>query len=435
MSADFWAGYVSGAIGIVIGNPLDILKVRLQAGGGSSSSSSSSSSSLLPTPIPNSTPSPPPSAAAAAAAAAAAPPTTSGTPSTTSWIRPFLRGTAAPVLGYGALNALLFVSYNRTESAINHFVFGIDPSLPLQTGVNLWSTWIAGAVGGLATWVVSTPTELIKCRVQLAAEEQQQQQQQQGQQGSRRGTIQGSSSSSSRRRRRGGIGIVGTEKKGSSSSSWQVTKHVLRTQGIKGLYFGGAVTALRDSIGYGFYFWSYELSSRWMVAAAAASSSSSSSSSSSQAGGILTSEATRVLLCGGLAGIITWASIFPLDVIKTRVQTQGILPLPLASGSGVIETQGEQTALLDRTASQRKQRPLGAWEVAKLTYREGGVKPFFRGLAVCSVRAFIVNAVQWAMYEWIMTELGQGRRAKASGTGGVEAETLGGGELAGMGAA
>jgi solute carrier family 25 (mitochondrial carnitine/acylcarnitine transporter), member 20/29 len=32
MSADFWAGYLSGAIGIVIGNPLDLIKVRLQAG-------------------------------------------------------------------------------------------------------------------------------------------------------------------------------------------------------------------------------------------------------------------------------------------------------------------------------------------------------------------------------------------------------------------
>ena len=32
MSADFWAGYVSGAAGIIVGNPLDIIKVRLQAG-------------------------------------------------------------------------------------------------------------------------------------------------------------------------------------------------------------------------------------------------------------------------------------------------------------------------------------------------------------------------------------------------------------------
>jgi solute carrier family 25 carnitine/acylcarnitine transporter 20/29 len=33
MSADFWAGYISGAIGIIIGNPLDLIKVRLQASG------------------------------------------------------------------------------------------------------------------------------------------------------------------------------------------------------------------------------------------------------------------------------------------------------------------------------------------------------------------------------------------------------------------
>lgn len=52
---------------------------------------------------------------------------------------------------------------------------------------------------------------------------------------------------------------------------------------------------------------------------------------------------------------------------------------------------------------------LGAWAVAKEAYREGGSRVFFRGLTVCSVRAFIVNAVQWAVYEWIMTELGQGR--------------------------
>lgn len=32
MASDFWAGYLSGAIGIIIGNPLDVVKVQLQAG-------------------------------------------------------------------------------------------------------------------------------------------------------------------------------------------------------------------------------------------------------------------------------------------------------------------------------------------------------------------------------------------------------------------
>ncbi len=40
MSADFWAGYISGAAGIIIGNPLDLIKVRMQAGVSNSNSAS-----------------------------------------------------------------------------------------------------------------------------------------------------------------------------------------------------------------------------------------------------------------------------------------------------------------------------------------------------------------------------------------------------------
>ncbi|KAI8306055.1 hypothetical protein K4K61_004824 [Colletotrichum sp. SAR11_59] len=303
MSADFWAGYISGAVGIIIGNPLDLLKVRLQA---------------PPT-------APPPGQIPAAAA--------------TSYIRHFetpaslVTGSAAPILGYGALNALLFVSYNRTEAALNS---------ALNVKSSLWTTWIAGAVGGLATWVVSTPTELIKCRAQLSSP---------------------------------------------PASSWAITKDVWRAEGIRGLYFGGVVTALRDSIGYGFYFWSYELSTRWMGVGTADATGETN----------LREEAAKVLLCGGLAGIVTWASIFPLDVIKTRVQTQA------------FEKPAEAAPLLPTQGSEPTKRA-GAMQVAREAYREGGMKVFFRGLTICSVRAFIVNAVQWAVYEWAMYEMGEGRR-------------------------
>ncbi len=305
MSADFFAGYISGAAGIILGNPLDILKVRLQAG------------TTSPTPT-SSSPSTPPQ-------------TILRSPNT------FLLGTAAPVLGYGALNALLFVSYNRTESLLNSLLS--PSSVSLEKGSNLLTAWLAGAAGGLATWAVSTPTELVKCRAQ----------------------------------------VLSSSSQGGGGSSWQITKQVLRAEGVRGLFRGGGVTALRDGVGYGFYFWGYELCSRWM--------------GPKDGGG----EAARVLLCGGLAGVITWASIFPLDVVKTRVQTQELL---------VVREMGERTPLVGGTDKKR----LGAWEMARETYREGGVRPFFRGLMVCSVRAFIVNAVQWAVYEWIMMELGQGRK-------------------------
>ncbi|KAH7029348.1 mitochondrial carrier domain-containing protein [Microdochium trichocladiopsis] len=292
MSADFWAGYISGAIGILVGNPLDLIKVRLQA--------SSDTASSRPA---------------------------------TSYVRHFqnrtslITGTAAPVLGYGALNALLFVSYNRTNEIFNSW---------LHTSSSLWATWAAGAVGGLATWVVSTPTELIKCRAQVAS---------------------------------------------TPSSSWDITKQVWRSDGLRGLYFGGGVTALRDSVGYGFYFWSYELSSSWFGNGTADGATR------------WTQDAVKVLLCGGLAGVVTWVSVFPLDVIKTRVQTQVAQPA--------------MAPLLGGPASTCAR--LGAVDIARQAYAEAGWRVFFRGLTVCSVRAFVVNAVQWAVYEWVMVELGQAK--------------------------
>jgi solute carrier family 25 carnitine/acylcarnitine transporter 20/29 len=113
-------------------------------------------------------------------------------------------GAAAPILGYGALNALLFVAYNRSLKVLEPSL--ADPTCP--NGVSLNKIWLAGAAGGLASWVVSSPTELLKCRAQLSQER--------------------------------------------SISSWTVAKDIVKQKGLKGLYFGGLVTSIRDSVGYGF---------------------------------------------------------------------------------------------------------------------------------------------------------------------------------------
>jgi hypothetical protein len=48
MSADFWAGYVSGAVGIIIGNPLDLVKTRLQAGPSAPAAEANTSTAAAP---------------------------------------------------------------------------------------------------------------------------------------------------------------------------------------------------------------------------------------------------------------------------------------------------------------------------------------------------------------------------------------------------
>ncbi|KAH0410952.1 hypothetical protein KCU90_g19301, partial [Aureobasidium melanogenum] len=103
MSADFWAGYVSGAAGIIIGNPLDIVKVNLQRG--------DRGPPLL---APTTTPTTPPILPSPSTT-----PTTSQTTNATKNLSTLLKGTAAPILGYGALNALMFITYNRCMETLH----------------------------------------------------------------------------------------------------------------------------------------------------------------------------------------------------------------------------------------------------------------------------------------------------------------------------
>lgn len=97
-------------------------------------------------------------------------------------------------------------------------------------------------------------------------------------------------------------------------------------------------------------------------------------------------EAMKVLLCGGIAGIVTWASVFPLDMIKTRIQAQ----TPWETSPSLVP-QDRQSLL---RPAQAQGRVLGAFEIAREAYRTEGLRVFYRGLGICSVRAFIVNAVQ-----------------------------------------
>lgn len=93
--------------------------------------------------------------------------------------------------------------------------------------------------------------------------------------------------------------------------------------------------------------------------------------------------ALKILLCGGIAGVVTWGSVFPLDMIKTRLQAQTIHDIHGPSGAT-----SEGQALL------RPRQPLNTIQMTIQTFQAEGLGAFYRGLGVCSIRAFIVNAVQ-----------------------------------------
>jgi solute carrier family 25 (mitochondrial carnitine/acylcarnitine transporter), member 20/29 len=203
------------------------------------------------------------------------------------------------------------VTYNRSLKVL-------DPSIKDPTKLHhvcLHNIWFAGVIGGLASWVVSAPSELIKCRTQLH--------------------------------------------QGTKTTSLIIFTHIWKKHGLQGMYLGGGVTSVRDSIGYGFYFSSYELCRRLFASQHTTSESGAAN--------------FDIVVSGGIAGIITWASIYPLDVIKTRIQAEGWRDKQTRKGA------------LSQASSLT---------MARNVFKGEGVKAFYRGLTICSVRAFFVNAIQ-----------------------------------------
>lgn len=106
-------------------------------------------------------------------------------------------------------------------------------------------------------------------------------------------------------------------------------------------------------------------------------------------------------------------------MLKTRVQTWDLVSdRPVGQHAGQPLLGAEASAVSKHTGIRRP----STFRIARDTYRTEGISAFFRGLGVCSARAFIVNAVQWAVsnssdsptrqtlnmrqvYEWTMTWL------------------------------
>jgi solute carrier family 25 carnitine/acylcarnitine transporter 20/29 len=158
-------------------------------------------------------------------------------------------------------------------------------------------------------------------------------------------------------------------------------RSVLRAEGAAGLWRGTAVTAVRDVPSYGLYFVAYDLCCvrvRAMLEGGAGPGAAACAWCAPAA----------QFLSGGLAGVLAWGSIYPVDVFKSRIQATS------AAGS-----------------------PYRGWvHCAVQSCRQEGPGVLTRGLGATLARAFVVNAAIFATYEACM---GLGRRgAGGEGAGG-----------------
>ena len=110
----------------------------------------------------------------------------------------------------------------------------------------------------------------------------------------------------------------------------------------------------------------------------------------------------RRVLCGAAAGCVGWLSIYPLDVLRSRVMSA-----PAASASA---TSGGTPSAYEMVAA-----------AVRDTYRAGGVMGFYRGLGFTLVRAAPVAGVVLPVYDCT--------RAWLAGTSGSGAASIGSGAL------
>ncbi|XP_028162282.1 mitochondrial basic amino acids transporter-like [Ostrinia furnacalis] len=138
---------------------------------------------------------------------------------------------------------------------------------------------------------------------------------------------------------------------GMPTGAWSGARHIIRTGGIRALFRGLGITIARDSPAFAIYFTSYEVMTRGDQSVA------------------------RVFTAGGVAGMLSWILLYPIDVVKSRLQ-------------------GDVVG-----------RYAGAWDCFVKSVRADRWKCMSRGLGAVTLRAFISNgacftAVAWTERAW-----------------------------------
>ncbi|KFM76879.1 hypothetical protein X975_24721, partial [Stegodyphus mimosarum] len=225
------------------------------------------------------------------------------------------RGMSSPMAGLAAVNAIVFGVYGNILRA------SASPN-------SLSNQFLAGSAAGLVQSFVTSPMELAKTRMQL-----------QGQ----ANPLQRVS--------------YWTKNRVLYKNPLDCLLKVFKSEGLCGLYRGLLCTIMRDAPGFGVYFAGYEYLTEKVT---------------DSKGKVNT---LPLLFVGGLAGVISWIVIYPFDVIKSRLQVDGM-------------TEG-------------KRKYSGFLECVKKSYKSEGLKVFTKGLNSTIIRAFPTNAATFAVFTWV----------------------------------
>ena len=160
-----------------------------------------------------------------------------------------------------------------------------------------------------------------------------------------------------------------------SRSPFQLTSQIISQHGFTTLFRGWYATCWREIPAFGMYFTIYDGCKDSITK----TFFDCNCNDLTDGNNITSTSWMASAIAGGLSGSLSWAMVYPMDVIKTRIQTS-----PLHTKQ-----------LQDRSI----------WYVGNQIIKEGGVQSLFRGFSVTVVRAFPVNAIIFPVYEFTLSRL------------------------------
>ncbi|KAJ2917770.1 hypothetical protein MD484_g2670, partial [Candolleomyces efflorescens] len=237
----------------------------------------------------------------------------------------FYKGTLTPLLGIGVCVSIQFgaLEYAKRLFANQNLSLGLGG----EGGKNLTGSQLfsAGVFAGLANSVVSGPVEHIRIRLQTQS-----------------------------------------NTKPLYAGPWDAIRKIYTGHGVAGLYKGQVATLIREASGYGIYFLVYEkLVQREMATK-----------------GIRRDQISAVnpILYGAAAGYALWAVIYPIDMIKSRMQTDGF-----SAATG--------------------QKYKSTLDCVRTVWRTEGIGAFTRGLGPTLIRSPFANGATFLGFEMAMRVL------------------------------
>ncbi|KAL1254222.1 hypothetical protein QQF64_016451 [Cirrhinus molitorella] len=224
----------------------------------------------------------------------------------------FFKGMALPVTTISMTSSVVFGTYRNCLQCLAQFRGIGAPNTKLDV-------FLSGLAGGVAQISVMSPGDIVKVRLQCQTES-----------------------------KRSGL-------KPKYSGPIHCLLSIAKDEGISGLYRGALPLAFRDGPSFATYFLTYSTLCSQLTPT-----------------GQKEPEWPAVLLAGGVAGMAGWSVGTPMDVIKARLQMDGV--------------RGER-------------RYQGLVHCVTETVRNEGLRIFFKSLGINCLRAFPVNMVVFALYE------------------------------------